>query len=228
MSPTVFVHTRWDDGDRFGHVNNAAYLALIRDATDRVLGGALTLATIEIEFRRPVPTNADIDVSVRPGEGTPESSLVEYELSFEAHVCARATARWRSSANTAPELPGLQKDVGGAEFSWEHAVRSYEIGPGGALRPPAALQWFEYAVYRAAERVGWSAERMLAAGFVTLQIGHRLALGPTPRVGERLAIVSRLVEMRRVSGTWHHEARRDRRRARRGGPLAWRIPRRRG
>jgi acyl-CoA thioesterase FadM len=63
-------------------------------------------------------------------------------------------------------------------------------------------------VYRAADIVGWTAARMRDADFVTLQAGHHLVLGRHPIVGERLAIVSRIVEMRRVSGTWHHEARR--------------------
>ena len=57
MGDAVRVHARWDDADRFGHVNNSAYLALIRDATDRIAPEPRELATIDIEFKRPVPPN---------------------------------------------------------------------------------------------------------------------------------------------------------------------------
>jgi acyl-CoA thioesterase FadM len=188
-------------------VNNAAYLALLRDATDRVLPGAGELAEIDVEFRRPIPPDVDLDVDVairRSGDG---GCVVGYEIFLDGASRATAVATWRTAVETAAPLPALDRDAGGRTFAWAHTVRSYELSPDGALRPSAALQWFEYAVYRAAERVGWTAERMRDADFVTLQIGHHLTIGPHPRVGERLEIVSRIVELRRVSGMWHHEAR---------------------
>jgi acyl-CoA thioesterase FadM len=207
VSPSVVVRARWDDADRFGHVNNAAYLALIREATDRTLASGHELAEIDIEFKQPVPPQADVDVSVEPDAST--ALAVRYRLSIGDRLHATASARWRTAAGPAPALPPVVRDPGGGAFSWTHTVRSYEVAPDGALRPTSALQWFEYAVYRAAERVGWTPTRMLRSDFVTLQIGHHLVLGPHPEVGEHLDVISRIVEMRRVSGMWHHEARRS-------------------
>jgi len=187
-------------------VNNSAYLALIRDATDRIAPEPRELATIDIEFKRPVPPNSDIEILTDADPS--DRDLLRYRLSLDGEVHAIATARWRRGPAEPDPFPAIDRDAGGETFSWEHEVRSYEIAPDGALRPSAALQWFEYAVYRAAGRVGWSAERMHGADFVTLQAGHRLVLGRHPAVAEPLRIVSRIVEMRRVSGTWQHEARR--------------------
>jgi acyl-CoA thioesterase FadM len=204
----IRVRTRWDDADRFGHVNNAAYLALIREATDRAIARPVELAEIEIEFKRALPPNAEVEISVDPESASDPRLAIRYRLAHDGVLCATAAAVWRDRAGPAPPLPALERDAGGRAFAFEHTVRSYEVGPDRALRPVAPLQWFEYAVYRAAERVDWTASRMLESDFVTLQIGHHLALGPHPEVGEHLTVLSRIVELRRVSGAWHHEARR--------------------
>jgi acyl-CoA thioesterase FadM len=204
--PHVTVHARWDDADRFGHVNNAAYVALLRDATDRIVQRPIRLEEVSIEFAKPLPPNVDVDVAA---DSSPEHEgrlEIRYAIAHAGATHATALARWRFADGAAPSLPTLEHDAGGRSFTWTHVVRSFEIGPDATLRPSAALQWFEYAVYRAAERVGWTVARMREADFVTLQIAHHLVLGPPPPVGEELDMVSRLVEMRRVSGVWHHEA----------------------
>ncbi len=66
---------------------------------------------------------------------------------------------------------------------------------------------------------------MVAAGFLSLVIEHRLVLGAPAREADELEVASRLVELRRVSGVWHHEVRRGDGDARRGRPGAWRVPR---
>jgi len=210
----VRLRTRWDDCDRFGHVNNAAYLALIREATDRVLQPrpVLELAQIDIEFRRPLLPNADVDIDVED-EGERERDgfvATRYTFSLDGQTHAIATVHWRVDARApARSLAPLERDLGGRPFTWSQQIRSFELGPDGALRPSAVLQWFEYAVYRAAELVGWTPSRMRDADFVTFQIGHALVIGARVETGDQLAIVSRIVELRRVSGTWHHEARRS-------------------
>ena len=207
----VRLRTRWDDCDRFGHVNNAAYLALIREATDRVMQRpTLELARIEIEFRRPLLPNADVEIAVEADAERDGMLAARYRVDHDGRTHASATAEWRVDPGVAsPSLPALERDLRGRPFAWSQAVRSFELGPDGNLRPAAVLQWFEYAVYRAAQLVGWTPSRMREADFVTLQIGHFLAIRTRVDTGEDLAIVSRIVEMRRVSGTWHHEARRS-------------------
>jgi len=98
--------------------------------------------------------------------------------------------------------------VDGRPFTFEQGVRTYEIGPGGALRPQAIVQWLEHAVFRACEQAGWSPERMKAADFVPLVVGHNLILGEPLVEGEHASITSRVVRRRRVSGIWYHEVRR--------------------
>ena len=118
-----------------------------------------------------------------------------YHVDHDGRTHASATAEWRVDPGVAsPSLPALERDVGGRPFAWSQAVRSFELGPDGALRPAAVLQWFEYAVYRAAQLVGWTPSRMREADFVTLQIGHLLAIRARVETGEDLAIVSRIVQ----------------------------------
>jgi acyl-CoA thioesterase FadM len=50
---------------------------------------------------------------------------------------------------------------------------------------------------------------MEAAGFLTFVIDHHLVLGESARECDELLVSSRLVELRRVSDTWHHEIRRS-------------------
>jgi len=49
---------------------------------------------------------------------------------------------------------------------------------------------------------------MEAAGFLTYVIGRHLVLGEPAREGDE-HVLSRLIELRRVSGIWHHEIRRS-------------------
>lgn len=208
VSVTVHVRTRWDDCDRHGHVNNAAYLALLREALERAdperkLG---RLAEVDIAYRSPLPPGRVVAVRVHVEDEREGAVHAALELALDGCVAATARARW---GGTPRPLPALVRDLGGRAFAFGHEVRPYELGPGALLRPMVALQWFEHAVYRAAQRVGWTIERMREADFLTLQIGHHLVLGADADIGERITIASRLVEMRRVSGTWHHEARRS-------------------
>jgi acyl-CoA thioesterase FadM len=97
--------------------------------------------------------------------------------------------------------------AGGRPFQWRNVVRSHDVGPDGAVRPAVVLQWLEHAVFRSAAQAGWERTRMAAADFVALVIGHHLVFAAPAREGDELVIISRLVEVRRVSGTWRHEVR---------------------
>lgn len=207
---TVSVRARWDDCDGFGHVNNAAYLALMREAHD--LAG-LALATerlleVEIAYREPVLPGQTIDVAVELVDDAPPRRRYRYLMSTDGRPRAELTATWADDpSSVTPELPMPARDAGGRPFLWRHVVRSHEVGPDGAVRPAVVLQWLEHAVYRSAARAGWNRTRMAAADFVALVIGHQLVLGAPAHEGDELVITSRLVEARRVSGTWRHEVR---------------------
>lgn len=205
----VQVWSRWDDCDRHGHVNNAAYLALVRAAHDRAGLPAGQLRAVELVFRQPVVAGAEVDVDVAVLEDAVTHQRVAYRLSVEGRPAAEVTATWRHSG-PAPRaaLPPIDGDAGGRSFAVRHAVRSYEVGPDGAARPQAILQWLEHAVFRAATRAGWPRVRLVSAGFLTLVVGHQLVLGEPGLEDDELVISSRLVGLRRVSGTWHHEVHR--------------------
>ena len=211
----VEVKARWDDADRNGHVNNAAYLALIRAAHDAaaqsVPQGALPPAgdwrALEITYRAPVPPGALIRVEVRALEGDASQRRVRYALSSEGAPVADATATWTNAGSAATLLLPHVGDVGGQPFAFQQSVRTYDVGAGGTTRPQAIVQWLEHAVFRAAAVAGWPTDRMMAADFVPLVIGHHLVLGEPLVEGELASVTSRLVELRRASGIWLHEVR---------------------
>lgn len=212
----VDVKARWDDADRNGHVNNAAYLALIRaahdDAARHAPEGALPPAgdwrALEITYRAPVPPGALIRVEVRALEGDAAQRRVRYLLSSEGVPVADATATWTNAGPAAPLLVPDVGDVGGRPFAFQQTVRTYDVGADGTTRPQAIVQWLEHAVFRAAAVAGWPTDRMMAADFVPLVIGHHLVLGDALFEGGVATVTSRLVELRRASGIWLHEVRR--------------------
>lgn len=206
----VRVRTRWDDCDRNGHVNNAAFAALVRAAHDRAGLPDRPLRVLTIAYREPVGPEVTIDFDVTIGEATATHQRVAYALRVDGRPAADAEAIWQVSAEPEipPALPPIARDADGRPFRFTQVVRSYQLGPDGVARPQAILQWLEHAVFRAAARAGWPAERMIDADFLTLVVEHRLVLASPAYEGDELEIASRLIELRRVSGIWHHEVRR--------------------
>lgn len=205
----VRVRTRWDDCDRNGHVNNAAFAALVRAAHDRAGLPDRPLRALAIAFREPVGPEVMIDVDVTIGETTTTHQRVAYALRVDGRPAADAEALWQVGAEPEipPALPPVARDADGRPFRFTQVVRSYQLGSDGVARPQAILQWLEHAVFRAAARAGWPAERMIDADFLTLVVEHRLVLGSRAYEGDDLEITSRLVQLRHVSGIWHHEVR---------------------
>jgi acyl-CoA thioesterase FadM len=205
---TVQVRSRWDDCDRHGHVNNAGYVGLIRAAHDRAGMSNGELRALEVTYRQPVPPEVMIDVDVAIMEQEATHLKIAYSLRVDGRPAADATALWQlAGPPLTADLPPIGRDAGGQPFSFHQAVRSYEVGPDGAARPQAILQWLEHAVFRAAARAGWARQRMESAAFVTYVVGHHLVLGQPAREGDELTVTSRLIDLRRVSGMWHHEIR---------------------
>jgi acyl-CoA thioesterase FadM len=179
---TVRIRSRWDDCDRYGHVNNAGYLALIRAAHDRAGLPNGELRALEITYRQPVPPEVTVDADVAVLEQEQSHMKTAYVLRVDGRPAADATALWQiAGPPLTADLPTIGRDVGGRHFSFHHAVRSY--------------------------RAGWARQRMESAAFVTYVVGHHLVLGQPAREGDELIVTSRLIDLRRVSGMWHHEIR---------------------
>lgn len=149
-------------------------------------------------------------VAVVVTEQTPSRRRVAYSFEADQRPAAEATALWQLHGPPLDiDLSLLDGDGAGRTFAFTHAVESHELGPDDGARPQAILQWLEHAVFRAADRAGWPRRRMESEGFATFVVGHELVLGAPARDQDELAVTSRLVELRRVSGTWHHEVRRS-------------------
>ncbi|MES2210573.1 MAG: acyl-CoA thioesterase [Chloroflexota bacterium] len=203
---SVQIRTRWDDCDSNGHVNNAAYVALMRAAHERAGLPAGSLRELRIANRQPIGPDALVDIGMSVLEADASHRRIAYALRTQGRLAAQVEAVWQESGSPREwELPRITRDAGGRLFQFSQVVRSHEVAPDGAARPQAILQWLEHAVFRAAARAGWPASRMEASDFLSLVVGHDLVLQAPARDGDELIVTSRLIELRRVSGTWHHE-----------------------
>lgn len=93
-------------------------------------------------------------------------------------------------------------------YVWQHVVMRGEVDPADRAHPQSVYRWLEEAVFDASAQGGWPVERWLAAGAFTLQTRHDTRVQVLPRRGERLAVISTLVDVRRLRGTWLQEMRR--------------------
>jgi acyl-CoA thioesterase FadM len=90
-------------------------------------------------------------------------------------------------------------------FRMPHTVHRSEIRAGDWLQPTAFLHWIEEAVYVASASVGWPAERIVGQGMVIVQHRHDLLIHTLPRRGEEVEVVSRVIAVRKIRGTWQHD-----------------------
>lgn len=113
---------RWGDQDALGHVNNATYLTYCEqariEALDRIAPEAWTgeagpiLASIRVDFKRPIVYPATVIVRVYGGEPGRTSFPQTYELLVEgdaetAYATAEAVLVWVSRETGRPTpLPG--------------------------------------------------------------------------------------------------------------------------
>lgn len=122
---TVRVRSRWDDCDRYGHVNNAAYLAMIRAAHDRAGMPNSELRALEITFRQPVPPEVMVNVDVAFLEQGESHKKIAYALQVDGWPAADATMLWQlAGPPLMPNLPPIDRDAGGQPFRFRQAVRS--------------------------------------------------------------------------------------------------------
>lgn len=90
-------------------------------------------------------------------------------------------------------------------FCWSHNVRRSEIRAGDWVHPAAIFHWIEEAIYVASASVGWPAERIVGEGMIIVQHRHDLQINVLPRRGETVKLVSRVVDVRKIRGTWRHD-----------------------
>ena len=88
------------------------------------------------------------------------------------------------------------------EFHREHAVELKEVDPTGRVHPQALFEWFEESIHEASAQAGWPLARWLAAGVFTLQTRHHTEILDLPTTNDVLQLTSRLIDVRRLGGTW--------------------------
>jgi acyl-CoA thioester hydrolase len=101
------------------------------------------------------------------------------------------------------KLPNDSEEV--RHYSWEHHVMRAELDAAGHVQLQSIYQWLEQSVFEASAKAGWPIERWLEAGHLTLQTRHDTEFLRFPGASDSIRITSRLVEVRRLRGTWLSE-----------------------
>lgn len=193
------------------------------------------ISSLNIEFRQPAEFGDELLAGawlVNYDEIAPAFGF-ELRLSNPGHgnesptVVARARSEWRrlNRASGEPDqippenLDGVAQDGGSLprdfslpsdspmfkRYKWDHNVMRSELAPSGRVHPRAILNWVEDAVFSACDQAGWPTERMLEADFLTLQTRHDSEFMSLPGADDRIRVASRLIDVRRLRGTWYHE-----------------------
>lgn len=92
-------------------------------------------------------------------------------------------------------------------YVWLHHSMRSESDPFGFVHLPAIYHWLEEAIFDASAQAGWPMERWYEQGYFVLQSRHDTLLAQYPRHGETTRVTSRLIDMRRLRGTWCVEVR---------------------
>ena len=118
-------------------------------------------------------------------------------------------------------LSALAEDAGGGprrfkapgdkdglrRYRWQHRVERAEVGLAGLAHPHVVFEWIEESVLSASAEAGWPIERCLEMDFVVFQMRHDATFFSQPSLGQALEITSRLVDVRRLRGTWQNKIR---------------------
>jgi acyl-CoA thioester hydrolase len=112
---------RWRDLDAFGHVNNATFASYLEIARTEVwttlfggreaLGIPFFVRRLEIDYRRPIPLDAEVRVWLRVGEIRGASFVFEYLVEMGGQVAAEATTLLACVDNRTGRPERLDPDV---------------------------------------------------------------------------------------------------------------------
>lgn len=222
---TAPLRVRYHECDSYGHVNNAVYpqylaqLTLDAHQVAPDVAHMWTMQRLAIEFHTPAVYGDTLQAEAWPVEATAASLTHDYRLTRAAdnRLVVAARVGWVVSGPpprlplAAPLSPAPLKpftpptDNQSRPFRWRRGVHRYEVGAAGQVPPWVYLNWLEEATLSASTRAGWPVERMLAHNLVILQFRHDAEFFGYVGLGQAVEIVSRLVEVRRVRGTWLHE-----------------------
>ncbi len=84
-------------------------------------------------------------------------------------------------------------------------MRLYELDVTSRVGTAVYFDWLQEATFWAANVVGWPLERMKDEDFITLQYRHDAEFFEVATQGDEIEIVSRLISVKPIRGTWVHE-----------------------
>jgi YbgC/YbaW family acyl-CoA thioester hydrolase len=91
------------------------------------------------------------------------------------------------------------------EFHSQRRVQCYELDPMVHVNNAVYLNWLQQAVFEACAEVGWTWPRLLDSGVVIVQRRHEIEYFRPALRNDEIEIVSRVVDSRRVTGTWQQD-----------------------
>ena len=190
------------------------------------------LVELAIEYRQPAVYGDRLDVKVWLEGPDPITPCFGFEILRQAGQgssgsdlsLVRATGSWqqvnRESGQPVPQPKDMLESLPSAKgnsprqfaippdqpqhrrFTWQHRVGVHEIGPDQHAQPLAVYNWLEEALFDACDQAGWTLERRLAADTLVLQTRHDARFFSYPSAGETIQVISRVVEYRRLRGSW--------------------------
>lgn len=224
------VRVRAYECDALGHVNNAVYIQYLLQGTLDAAGavnGRETLPTarrLAIESHTPARYGDELEIATWFMGEDDYVTVRGYTIARvpDGARIAAAQIDWDKPSGLTQATPTVERvgmphslkpfvppqDNGARPFRCRLGVRRSEIDSKGRVGASVYFNWLEEATFRAAGRAGWSLERMRASDFITLQFRHDAEFVEPALEGDEVEIISRLIQVRRVRGTWIHEIRR--------------------
>ncbi len=229
--PSTFtqrLRVRRYECDSLGHVNNAIYIQYLDHITDEAFAAwsldeaSWQMQRISAEYLGPAVPRDELEISTWVRTMTAEQLTTDYEMRRVADGASitRAEIGWRGrdeqvTTEAMATMQAIDQAVlkpfvipagrAAKPFRWRHVVRRYELNTRGEVSPAVYFNWLEQVVFRAGELKGWTPERMKAEDILILQRRHDAEFFAAARYLDEIEIVSRIVEVRRVRGTWLHE-----------------------
>jgi acyl-CoA thioester hydrolase len=224
---------RADECDSLGHVNNAVYIRHLQQATFDALGSVdedtvWTARKLAVQYHAPVRYGDEVKIATWVIAADESLVVSGHEVTLRRKIAPVVSARieWVCHDHSArrprrvPEgcialakaqVPAPLKpfvpfqDNGAQPFRWRHKVRLYELDVTHRVATAVYFNWLEEATFQASNVVGWPLERMQAEDFIIFQYRHDAEFLEGASLGDEIEITSRLIDVKRVRGTWVHE-----------------------
>jgi acyl-CoA thioesterase FadM len=213
--------------DFMGHVNNAAYVRYLQQVTldalsEQNLIPPDTMQRLSIQYQSFARYGDRLTLSTWKIESGQSRLLLGYTIvrHRDGTPVVAAEIEWQypggpadGAHGTAPglvvrpvkALAPLGDEPSAYKYRSQHTVRRYELDQTGRVQEAVYFNWLEHATLQAADTVGWPLERVAAADSVIIQYRHDAEFFEAARAADDVQITSRLVAVRRASGTWLHD-----------------------